>query len=90
MGKFDKDNVDPKGFDVAGTSPGEGLTANPVIVSSINTEAEAREFVKNGGYKITESRVIYVTQDKNVFTQENESAAVNHAERNKLKIFRIG
>jgi hypothetical protein len=58
-------------------------------LTSIETKEQAREFVMNNYTVPAESKVVIVTQDKNVFWQANASDATNHAKNQKLKIFRL-
>lgn len=82
--KESKDTVLTKVDDVAETAP----VAKPVTVSRINSQAEAEELIKSYHHLVNE-KVLFVTEDRNVFIQRNESKAYNHAEKHNLKIFRI-
>ena len=82
--KENKGTVGVNSFGLAETAPRE----SGATVSRITNEAQAKEFLKD--YKVPEnSKVVLVTEDKNVFWQENESSANNHAQKNNLKLFRI-
>lgn len=82
--KESKDTVEVKANDVAETAPVE----KSVTVSRITTEAQAQEHLKEFTVPAG-NKIAFVTEDRNVFWHENESSAVNHAERNNLKLFRI-
>ena len=80
MAKRGEDNVSPEGDGVAETAP----IAKSVSVSSILTEDDAKQFVKN--YPELKGEV-FVTTDLNVF--EDIKFARNHASKQGLKIFTI-
>ena len=64
----------------------------PVAISAparITTEEQARQLVTLNYQVPKDCLLVYVTEDKNVFWQENASSAINHAQRNNLKIFRL-
>jgi hypothetical protein len=70
--------------DIAGTEPGE--IPAPARITTIE---QARQLVKTN-YSVPDGcLVVYVTEDRNVFWQENASSADNHAQRNNLKLFRL-
>lgn len=83
-----KNSVEAESFGHSGDKPG-GDERPPVLVGPIETEAQAISLVKTL-YTVPEyCKTVIVTEDRNVFWQENASAAVNHAKKNNLKIFRL-
>jgi hypothetical protein len=85
-GEAQQDNITDASQDVAGSVP---EVKAPAVPSRILSEEDAKSLVASE-YKIPEGVQFYcVTEDRNVFWQENESSAYNHAQRNNLKIFRI-
>lgn len=97
-----KDNKDTKeniggASDIAETvaprvsgAPVSSTEPTPVKTDSnrITTEAQAKDLIKD--YKVPVGcRVVIVTEDRNVFWQDNEGSAQNHAQKNNLKLFRI-
>lgn len=83
-----KEKVRAKAFDNAGKESAEVLTEQS-IPSRITTEEQAIALVKSE-YVIPEGMaLILVTEDRTVFYQANETPAVNHAQKNNLKLFRL-
>lgn len=81
-----KENISDVSQDVAGSEP---EVKAPAIPSRILSEEDAKALVA-AKYKIPEGvQFCCVTEDRNVFWQDHESSAYNHAQRNNLKIFRI-
>jgi hypothetical protein len=83
-----EDNVSEGSVDMAGSNQtgSEKVRFDP---PSITGELEALTFVREN-YIVPEGcRLVVVTEDKNVFWQENASSAANHAQKNNLKIFRL-
>lgn len=85
----DKDTV--KGSD--DSSPGSGGDKPEVLkasglVAAITTEEQAISLIKTL-YTVPDGcKIAFVTEDRNVFWQQNEGPAVKHAQKNNLKIFR--
>lgn len=72
----------------AESGPAESSKVQPTP-DRITTEEQAVELVQSS-YKVPEGcKVVLVTEDKNVFWQENEGSAVNHSQKQNLKLFRI-
>jgi hypothetical protein len=84
MAKEDKDNVTPKGEDVAEAAP----VAISVAVSRVLSESDAKEFVKISGLQNYSGELI-VTEDLNIFLSDNKKEALKHASKQKLKYFTI-
>lgn len=87
MGRKDKDNISAEVADVAETAPVE----MPVPVSGrITTEDQAKALLQSEYAElISEHKTLFVSEDRNVFTPENESYALNHTLKNRLKLFSI-
>lgn len=91
MGKNRKhynETVEAKAVDNAGEVEPVQLKSEPVP-SRITTEEEAISLVKSKYVVPDRCRCVLVTEDKNVFWHENTSSAVNHAQKNNLKLFRL-
>lgn len=80
-----KDNVIAEVDGIAETAPAE----KSVPVTRITTVEQAIELVKNEYTVPKDCKLVTVTEDRNVFWEENHSSAVNHAQKHNLKIFRI-
>ena len=80
--KEGKDNVKPKG-DIAEAAP----EAISVAVSRVHSEEDAIQVIKTHEDLNSYEGELLVTEDKCVFKDENN--AVNHAFKQKLKLFRI-
>jgi len=84
MAKEVKDSSRSEGQDVAEAAPG----SNPVAVSRILSESEAKEFVKLSDLQNYSGELI-VTEDLNIFLSDNKKEALKHASKQKLKYFTI-
>lgn len=82
--KEGKDNVKPKG-DIAEAAPEE----ISVAVSRVQSESDAIEVIKKHRELNLYKGELLVTEDRCVFIQSNESKALNHASKQRLKLFRI-
>jgi hypothetical protein len=85
---------DERHFHAQAPKPMPTVTDEETIVKEIDepitSEASAKSFIKKGGFKIPkDTKVVFVTSDRNLFTGENESTAINHAQKQKLQIFRL-
>jgi len=70
----------------------EGGAIPPVAdpVGEIHSQEQASALVHSGRYIRPEGvKMAYVTQDGNVFWPGNASAAINHSQRNNLKLFTV-
>jgi len=67
----------------------DGGESPSALVGPIDSEEKARAFVKAFYAVPSGCRLVIVTEDRNVFWQENASSAVNHAQKKKLKLFRL-
>jgi hypothetical protein len=77
-----------KALDYAESGPAETSEVQPTP-DRITTQEQAIELIR-ASYKVPEGcKIILVTEDKNVFWQENTGSAVNHAQKHNLKLFRI-
>lgn len=65
--------------------------ADPIVIpGEIHSQDQASELVHSGKYIIPEGvKMAYVTQDGNVFWPTSASAAINHSQRNNLKLFTV-
>ena len=89
MSKVKKDSVKGESLEHDGDKPAEVVNAPSALVSSIQTEEQARALVKTLYAVPNGCKTVYVTEDRNVFWQDNRPSAVNHAQRRKLKLFTL-
>lgn len=69
----------------AETPPTE-ILPEPIEILS---EEQARKLVA-ANYSVPEGcKIVFVTEDRNVFWSENESSAINYSKRRNLKLFRL-
>jgi hypothetical protein len=60
------------------------------VPGEIHSQAQAEELVHSGRFPRPEGvKMAYVTQDSNVFWPANANSAVNHSQRNNLKLFTV-
>jgi hypothetical protein len=71
-----------------GSKSAEVLTEQPTP-TRVTSEEEARILVSRKYQVPAGCRLVIVTEDCNVFWQQNTGSAVNHASKNNLKIFRL-
>ncbi len=84
--KVKENDVDGGSLQHSGDKPAEQSAG---LVARIETEEQARALVKTL-YDVPEGcKVVIVTEDRNVFWQQSESSAVNHAQTHNLKLFRL-
>jgi len=84
MAKEAKDNVTPKGEDVAEAAS----RVSGIAVSRVLSEKDAIEVIKT--YDLSKySGEVIVTEDKNVFLSDKKNEALNHASKQKLKYFSV-
>jgi len=87
MARPKKENAGESSLDIAGTEQAE--TSASALPDVIESEEDAKALVK-AKYKVPIGvSVAFVTSDKQVFWQQNENSAHNHAVKNDLKLFRI-
>ncbi len=81
-----KDDADGASLQYSGDNPAEGKSSVG-IVGRIETEEMARALVKTLYEVPKDCFIVFVTEDRNVFWQE--VFAVNHAQKQNLKLFRL-